>query len=157
MREWLRLMQKQGVDVLAQEQQLLQASSGPAALLHKVQNTVGKWRGEADFSHEVMEAMEGCLACKACAGQCPIKVDVPSFRARFIQLYHSRYLRPLKDYIVGNIERSAPVLAKAPGLVNGVVKMAPVGLAVEKGGGLCRYAIAVHTDTDGTRSTVSAL
>jgi FAD/FMN-containing dehydrogenase/Fe-S oxidoreductase len=132
MREWLRLMQKQGVDVLAQEQQLLQASSGPAALLQKVQNTVGKWRGEADFSHEVMEAMEGCLACKACAGQCPIKVDVPSFRARFIQLYHSRYLRPLKDYIVGNIERSAPVLAKAPGLVNGVVKMAPVAWLLKK-------------------------
>ncbi len=132
MREWLRLMQNQGVDVLAQEQQLLQASTGPAGLLQKVQNTVGKWRGEADFSHEVMEAMEGCLACKACAGQCPIKVDVPSFRARFIQLYHSRYLRPLKDYIVGNIERSAPLLAKAPGLVNGVVKLAPVAWLLKK-------------------------
>lgn len=130
MREWLRLMQQQGVDVLTQEQQLLAPAEGLQAKLQhsvsKLQNSVGKWRGEADFSHEVMEAMEGCLACKACAGQCPIKVDVPSFRARFIQLYHSRYYRPLKDHIVGNIERSAPWLAKAPSLVNRLVSLPPV-------------------------------
>ncbi len=38
-----------------------------------------------DYSHEVKRAMDGCLACKACVGQCPIKVDVPAFRARFPQ------------------------------------------------------------------------
>ncbi len=43
---------------------------------------------------------------------------MPSFRARFLQLYHSRYLRPAKDYVVANIERTAPLLAKAPKLVN---------------------------------------
>lgn len=118
MREWLRLMQKQGVDILTQEQQLLHNTSGLSNLWQKVKNTYAKKQGEADFSHEVMEAMEGCLACKACAGQCPIKVDVPSFRSRFLQLYYSRYLRPAKDYIVGNIERTAPLLAKTPGLVN---------------------------------------
>ncbi|GAB59221.1 D-2-hydroxyglutarate dehydrogenase YdiJ [Rheinheimera nanhaiensis] len=122
MREWLRLNQLQGIDVLAQEQQLLQQASGVEALWQKLKNTLARRQGEADFSHEVMQAMEGCLACKACAGQCPIKVDVPSFRARFLQLYHSRYLRPAKDYIVANIERTAPWLAKAPRLVNFVLK-----------------------------------
>lgn len=122
MREWLRLAETSGVDVLATEQQLLTQSGGISALWQRIKNTLAKRQGEADFSHEVMEAMEGCLACKACAGQCPIKVDVPSFRARFLQLYHSRYLRPTKDYIVGNIERTAPLLAKAPRLVNFVLK-----------------------------------
>ncbi|MDP2713348.1 FAD-binding and (Fe-S)-binding domain-containing protein [Rheinheimera sp.] len=122
MREWLRLTEMQGVDVLAQEQQLLQQSGNIKGLWQRIQNTLAKRRGEQDFSHEVMDAMEGCLACKACAGQCPIKVDVPSFRARFLQLYHSRYLRPAKDYIVGNIERTAPWLAKAPSLVNFMLK-----------------------------------
>ncbi|MBZ9610988.1 D-2-hydroxyglutarate dehydrogenase YdiJ [Rheinheimera maricola] len=122
MREWLRLTEMQGVDVLAQEQQLLQRSAGIKGLWQRTKNSLAKRRGEEDFSHEVMEAMEGCLACKACAGQCPVKVDVPSFRSRFLQLYHSRYLRPAKDYIVGNIERTAPWLAKAPKLVNFVVK-----------------------------------
>ena len=132
MREWLRLAQQQGVDVLAQEQHLLQQSAGVTGLWQRIKNSLAKRRGEADFSHEVMEAMEGCLACKACAGQCPIKVDVPSFRARFIQLYHSRYLRPAKDYIVGNIERTAPWLAKAPKLVNFVVKQKATAALLEK-------------------------
>ncbi len=132
MREWLRLNELQGVDVLSQEQQLLTQSAGISGLWQRIKNTLAKRQGEPDFSHEVMAAMEGCLACKACAGQCPIKVDVPSFRARFIQLYHSRYLRPAKDYIVGNIERTAPWLAKAPGLVNFVLKRKVTAAVLEK-------------------------
>lgn len=132
MREWLRLTEMQGVDVLTQEQQLLQQSGGIKGLWQRTKNTLDKRRGEADFSHEVMDAMEGCLACKACAGQCPVKVDVPSFRARFLQLYHSRYLRPAKDYIVGNIERTAPLLAKAPALVNFVLKRRVTAAVLEK-------------------------
>ena len=118
MREWLRLQQQAGEDILQTEQRLLQQGQSISSIWQKIKNTLAKRQGEADFSHEVMEAMEGCLACKACAGQCPIKVDVPSFRARFLQLYHSRYLRPAKDYVVANIERTAPLLAKAPKLVN---------------------------------------
>jgi FAD/FMN-containing dehydrogenase/Fe-S oxidoreductase len=131
MREWLRLMAQQGVDVLTQEQQLL-AGKGPTQWLQKVRNSIAKSRGEADFSHEVMAAMEGCLACKACAGQCPIKVDVPSFRARFLQLYHSRYLRPIKDYVVAGIERTAPLLASAPRLVNFALQLKPVSYLLQK-------------------------
>lgn len=131
MREWLRLMAQQGVDVLTQEQQLL-AGKGPAQWLQKVRNSWAKSRGEADFSHEVMAAMEGCLACKACAGQCPIKVDVPSFRARFLQLYHSRYLRPIKDYVVAGIEQTAPLLARVPRLVNFALQLKPVSYLLQR-------------------------
>ncbi|WP_243658603.1 (Fe-S)-binding protein [Paraburkholderia sp. BL9I2N2] len=35
--------------------------------------------------------MDTCLACKSCAGQCPVKVDVPDFRSKFLALYHTRY------------------------------------------------------------------
>ncbi|WP_445424756.1 D-2-hydroxyglutarate dehydrogenase YdiJ [Alishewanella sp. HL-SH06] len=122
MREWLRLNQQQGVDVLADEQRLLTQSQGLTALWQKMKHSWAQRQGEADFSHEVKEAMDGCLACKACASQCPINVDVPTFRSRFLQLYHSRYLRPAKDHIVGNIERMAPILAKAPKFVNFFLK-----------------------------------
>ncbi|MGP9800968.1 D-2-hydroxyglutarate dehydrogenase YdiJ [Rheinheimera sp. NSM] len=132
MREWLRLTEMQGMDVLAQEQQLLQQSGTIKGLWQRMQNTLAKRRGEQDFSHEVMDAMEGCLACKACAGQCPVKVDVPSFRARFLQLYHSRYLRPAKDYIVANIERTAPLLAKTPALVNFMLKRRVTAAVLKK-------------------------
>lgn len=132
MREWLRLMQNQGVDVLAQEQQLLGQASGLRGFWQRQKNRRAKLAGDADFSHEVMEAMEGCLACKACAGQCPIKVDVPSFRSRFLQLYHSRYPRPFKDFIVGRIEQTAPWLAKMPRLVNWFIQQAWVEKSLQK-------------------------
>lgn len=66
--------------------------------------------------------MNGCLACKACSTQCPIKIDVPSFRAKFTQLYHQRYLRPLKDHIVANVELTTPLMAKVPSLFNFFIK-----------------------------------
>ena len=54
--------------------------------------------------------MDGCLACKSCVGQCPIKVDVPAFRSRFLELYYGRYLRPPKDRLVASLERVLPWL-----------------------------------------------
>lgn len=62
--------------------------------------------------------MSGCLACKACSTQCPIKIDVPEFRSRFLALYHTRYLRPLRDHMVATVESYAPLMARAPKTFN---------------------------------------
>jgi Fe-S oxidoreductase len=65
--------------------------------------------------------MDGCLACKSCVGQCPIKVDVPAFRSRFLELYYGRYLRPAKDRLVASLERMLPWMARTPTMANAVV------------------------------------
>ncbi|KUI99337.1 D-2-hydroxyglutarate dehydrogenase YdiJ [Vibrio sp. MEBiC08052] len=119
-REWLRQLTEQGVDILDLEKQTLNSTLSVKTLIDRIRHA---WRKEqeSDFSHEVYEAMNGCLACKACASQCPIKVDVPSFRARFLNLYHTRYPRPVKDYLVANIETMLPLMAKVPTMVNGVL------------------------------------
>ncbi|GEM81489.1 FAD-binding oxidoreductase [Vibrio superstes NBRC 103154] len=119
-REWLRQLSEQGVDILDLESKTLKGSLSLKSMLDRMTNRFNK-RHHYDFSHEVYEAMQGCLACKACATQCPIKVDVPNFRARFLNLYHSRYQRPLKDYFVANIESLLPVMALSPKLVNTVL------------------------------------
>ena len=62
--------------------------------------------------------MDGCLGCKSCVGQCPIKVDVPGFRSRFLEAYYGRYLRPAKDVVVARLESLLPLAAGAPRLVN---------------------------------------
>jgi Fe-S oxidoreductase len=59
--------------------------------------------------------MAGCLACKSCAGQCPVKVNVPEFRSRFLSLYHTRYLRPIRDHLIGSLEFTVPRVASLPG------------------------------------------
>ncbi len=119
-REWLRQLTEQGIDILDLEAQALKNDTPVKTMIDRIRNSVNK-RHEYDFSHEVYEAMNGCLACKACASQCPIKVDVPSFRSRFLNIYYSRYQRPAKDYLVANIETMLPLMAKAPKVVNTVI------------------------------------
>lgn len=132
MREWLRQLEAQGVDALSEEACVQQGSFRWKDLVERVRNTLSMRRGDYDFSHEVMNAMQGCLACKACSSQCPIKVDVPAFRSRFMQLYYQRYLRPAKDYFVATVESYAPLMAKAPGVVNYFLKQQWVKKATKR-------------------------
>lgn len=117
-REWLRLLAEQGVDPLELEKRLPETRVSLRGMIERTRNSWYAKRGEYDFSHEVKEAMSGCLACKACSTQCPIKIDVPGFRSRFLQLYHTRYLRPASDYLVAAVESYAPLMAKAPEFFN---------------------------------------
>lgn len=117
-REWLRLQGAANIDVLQAARGKLSWLSG---LPTRLRNNLARSRGEADFSHEVYDAMAGCLACKSCAGQCPVKVNVPEFRSRFLELYHGRYQRPLRDYLIGSLEFTIPYMAYAPGLYNAVM------------------------------------
>jgi Fe-S oxidoreductase len=116
MREWLRQQDVAGGDVL-QAAKAMDASR--ESLLSEPRKLRRSDRGE-DFSHEVYDAMAGCLACKSCAGQCPVKVNVPDFRSRFLQLYHQRYRRPLRDYLVGMLETMLPLVARFPRAYNHV-------------------------------------
>ncbi|WP_260958693.1 D-2-hydroxyglutarate dehydrogenase YdiJ [Pseudomonas citri] len=127
MREWLRLQGEQGADILGSRP----VSFTVGGMLAKVRNTLGKKLGEKDFSHEVYDAMAGCLACKSCAGQCPVKVNVPDFRARFLERYHSRYLRPLKDYVIGSLEYSIPHIARFARLYNAMMSARPVKFVLQ--------------------------
>ncbi|OWS77519.1 hypothetical protein CBW22_01820 [Pantoea sp. VS1] len=121
-REWLRLLAEQGVDPLELEQALPAQGASLRSLIQRTRNSWHAKQGEYDFSHEVKEAMSGCLACKACSTQCPIKIDVPNFRSRFLQLYHTRYLRPVSDHLVASVESYAPLMAKAPRVFNFFLK-----------------------------------
>ncbi|WP_421869936.1 D-2-hydroxyglutarate dehydrogenase YdiJ [Motiliproteus sp.] len=116
-REWLRLLSNHGSNALT-EKRKLQLALPLRDLPAKIHNSWKKSRGEYDYSHEVYDAMQGCLACKSCVSQCPIKVNVPEFRSEFLALYHGRYLRPAKDYMVGTLEYLIPWLAKWPAPYN---------------------------------------
>jgi FAD/FMN-containing dehydrogenase/Fe-S oxidoreductase len=121
MREWLKQMSERGVNPVA-ESAAVKRSNFLLTLPARIKNTWQKKQGEYDFSHEVHASMVGCLACKSCAGQCPIKVDVPEFRSKFLELYYGRYLRPLKDYFIGGLEFMVPTLARVPWLYNALMK-----------------------------------
>ncbi|MEP0356340.1 FAD-binding and (Fe-S)-binding domain-containing protein [Paraglaciecola sp.] len=125
-REWLRLLSKNNIDVNE-----LEHNEDPPTWFERFRNSTDK-KPDNDFSHEVLEVMEGCLACKACSSQCPVSVDVPSFRSRFLSMYYQRYMRPAKDILVGNIEKMAPLMAKAPGFVNFFLSQDWVNTSIRK-------------------------
>ncbi|MES2535651.1 MAG: FAD-binding and (Fe-S)-binding domain-containing protein [Pseudomonadota bacterium] len=110
-REWLRLLAERGADP-AIEARKLHERSFVGGLLRRLRNSRAKRRGEYDFSHEVHAAMAGCLACKACSTQCPVRVSVPDFRSQFLELYYGRYMRPARDYVIGSLEASLPLLRR---------------------------------------------
>ena len=112
MREWLRRLAEKGVDPRREA-----ARRHPLGPAHRLWNSLNPANRD-DFSHEVRAAMDTCLACKACTGQCPVKVSVPAFRAKFLELYHGRYLRPLKDPLVAAIETTLPLMARMRPLYN---------------------------------------
>jgi FAD/FMN-containing dehydrogenase/Fe-S oxidoreductase len=146
-REWLRLQGQQDVDVIAASDQL-RSNSNVVSIAQRAVNTVAYKLGQQDFSHEVYEAMAGCLACKSCAGQCPVKVNVPEFRSRFLELYHSRYLRPLKDYLIGSLEYTIPYISRMPRLYNFVMSARPVRIVLERVAGMVDSPLLSLMDFD---------
>lgn len=46
-----------------------------------------------------------CLSCKACTTLCPVNVDVPSMKSRFLDRYHARHRRPARHYLLAHLER----------------------------------------------------
>ncbi|MWJ27747.1 FAD-binding protein [Halomonas sp. ZH2S] len=121
-REWLRLQGQAGIDVVDESRK--KKAEGRWGFIKsfpvRTFNTLAR-RNNNDFSHEVYDAMAGCLACKSCAGQCPVKVNVPQFRSQFLEVYHGRYLRPLRDYVIGATEFTMPALARMAPVYNTLI------------------------------------
>lgn len=117
LREWLRLRSNAQESTAADNAPL---GSSPLKAQSMWQNVKLPKAVESnhDFNHQVRDAMDTCLACKACSSQCPIKVDIPSQRAQFYADYHQQYRRPWRDYLLLHSEKLLPRLGKMPWLAN---------------------------------------
>ncbi|WP_376797193.1 FAD-binding and (Fe-S)-binding domain-containing protein [Thermogemmatispora sp.] len=73
----------------------------------------GGWRSE-----EVRQALDLCLACKGCKSECPVNVDMATYKAEFLAHYYAGRLRPASAYLFGLIQRWAALGARAPELSN---------------------------------------
>jgi len=69
-------------------------------------------------SEEVKESLDFCLACKGCKGECPVNVDVATYKAEFLSHYYEGRPRPRSAYAFGLIPRWARLASKIPGLAN---------------------------------------
>ncbi|HVX67252.1 MAG TPA: FAD-binding and (Fe-S)-binding domain-containing protein [Bryobacteraceae bacterium] len=69
-------------------------------------------------SEEVFEALDLCLSCKGCKGDCPVNVDMATYKAEFLSHYYEGRPRPRQAYSMGLIFWWARLASKAPHLVN---------------------------------------
>ena len=69
-------------------------------------------------SDEVHEALDLCLACKGCKSECPVDVDMATYKAEFLSGFYKRRLRPPSAYSMGLIMLHARVASRAPRLAN---------------------------------------
>jgi FAD/FMN-containing dehydrogenase/Fe-S oxidoreductase len=71
-------------------------------------------------STEVKRALDLCLACKACRSECPVSVDMATYKAEFLSHYYARRRYPLRAHLFGHIDWWAALAARMPWLVNGL-------------------------------------
>ncbi|HUO29961.1 MAG TPA: FAD-linked oxidase C-terminal domain-containing protein [Bryobacteraceae bacterium] len=76
-------------------------------------------------SEEVFDALDLCLSCKGCKGDCPVNVDVATYKAEFLSHYYEGRLRPRHAYSMGLIHWWAGLASLAPELAN-LLGSAPV-------------------------------
>ena len=82
----------------------------------------GGWK-----SDHVLEALDLCLACKACRTECPMNVDMATYKAEFFSHYYEGRLRPRAAYAMGLIYWWARLASWMPGVVNLLTHLPGVG------------------------------
>jgi FAD/FMN-containing dehydrogenase/Fe-S oxidoreductase len=73
----------------------------------------GGWRDE-----HVKESLDLCLSCKGCKGDCPVNVDMATYKSEFLSHYWEGRLRPRYAYAFGWINKWARLASIAPGFAN---------------------------------------
>lgn len=110
------------------------STRGRAHLLHEMMRgevVRGGWRDE-----QVKESLDLCLACKGCKTECPVKVDVASYKAEFLSHYYKNKLRPLSAYLFGWIFRWARMASIFPPLFNFLMHAPALKQMIQSVGGM---------------------
>ncbi|MGW2272063.1 FAD-binding and (Fe-S)-binding domain-containing protein [Streptomyces yangpuensis] len=110
------------------------STRGRARLLHEMlagEVVTGGWR-----SPEVAEALDLCLGCKGCLSDCPVGVDMASYKSEFLHHHWAGRIRPLAHYTLGGLPAWLRLIARlrAAGAVNAAARLLPPlpGLARER-------------------------
>ncbi len=76
------------------------------------------WQNQA-----VKESLDLCLACKGCKSDCPVGVDVATYKAEFLSHYYETNRRPLHAVAISNMDLLTRAASRVPGLVNLTIQL----------------------------------
>lgn len=111
------------------------STRGRARALHEMLRTRGPIE-EGFRSREVFEALDLCLSCKGCKNDCPVNVDMATYKAEFLSRHYKGRLRPPGAYTMGLIMLHARVAQYVPRLANFVTHAPVLKDVIRRAGGL---------------------
>ncbi|MFE7167010.1 FAD-binding and (Fe-S)-binding domain-containing protein [Streptomyces sp. NPDC057616] len=112
------------------------STRGRARLLHEM--LAGELVTEGWRSTEVRDALDLCLSCKGCRSDCPVGVDMATYKAEFLHHHYAGRRRPAAHYSMGRLPvwlrwvartRTAPV-------VNALASIGPLASLAKRVGGI---------------------
>ncbi|MDE3201804.1 MAG: FAD-binding protein [Acidobacteriota bacterium] len=126
------------------------STRGRARLLWEMLN--GSLQVEGFQSKSVHDALDLCLSCKACKTECPVQVDMASWKSEFLAQHYKGRLHPLRHYVFGFADKLARLGSIAPGLTNAILTgpLSPLvksALGIAQGRELPRLAAKSFTST----------
>ncbi|MFE5919683.1 FAD-binding and (Fe-S)-binding domain-containing protein [Streptomyces sp. NPDC056468] len=112
------------------------STRGRARLLHEM--LAGELVTDGWRSTEVRDALDLCLACKGCRSDCPVEVDMATYKAEFLHHHYEGRRRPAAHHSMGRLPQWLRVVARtrtaAP--VNALAAVRPLSWMAKRLGGI---------------------
>ncbi|WP_240137814.1 FAD-binding and (Fe-S)-binding domain-containing protein [Streptomyces sp. MUM 178J] len=112
----------------------MHSTRGRARLLHEMlagEVVTDGWR-----SQEVREALDLCLSCKGCRSDCPVGVDMATYKAEFLHHHYAGRLRPAAHYAMGRLPQWLRAAAPLADAVNAAAGVRPLAAVAKRLGGI---------------------
>ncbi|MEV6046420.1 FAD-binding and (Fe-S)-binding domain-containing protein [Streptomyces xanthochromogenes] len=110
------------------------STRGRARLLHEMlagEVVTDGWR-----SHEVRDALDLCLSCKGCRSDCPVGVDMATYKAEFLHHYYAGRRRPAAHYALGRLPEWLRLAAPLAPALNAAARVRPLAALVKRVAGI---------------------
>ncbi|UYQ62818.1 FAD-binding and (Fe-S)-binding domain-containing protein [Streptomyces peucetius] len=110
------------------------STRGRARLLHEMlagEVVTDGWR-----STEVRDALDLCLSCKGCRSDCPVGVDMATYKAEFLHHHYAGRRRPAAHYAMGRLPQWLRAAAPWAPAVNALARVRPLAALAKRLGGI---------------------
>ncbi|MFE3738004.1 FAD-binding and (Fe-S)-binding domain-containing protein [Streptomyces sp. NPDC059134] len=110
------------------------STRGRARLLHEM--LAGEVVKDGWRSTEVRDALDLCLSCKGCRSDCPVGVDMATYKAEFLHHHYAGRRRPAAHYAMGWLPRWLRMAAPFARVLNAAARVRPLAALAKRLGGI---------------------
>ncbi|MFI0981179.1 FAD-binding and (Fe-S)-binding domain-containing protein [Streptomyces sp. NPDC021093] len=110
------------------------STRGRARLLHEM--LAGEVVEDGWRSKEVKDALDLCLSCKGCRSDCPVGVDMATYKAEFLHHHYAGRVRPASHYALGRLPEWLRLAAPLAPLINSAASLTPLASLAKRAAGI---------------------